>query len=223
MSSPEKKPFHVPHQLVILFAIAVLATLATYVVPAGTYNTVTVNGRKVIDATTFHYIAQTPVSPWQAFLALPGGFTKQVGIIAMIMMIAGAISIINETKCIDASIGRLVSKYKNNLYVIIPLLLGVFTLLGAMGINTPIIAFVPVALILNRSLSGDAMLGVSLVLMGLICGLGRRAEARRPARVLRLAAAHCRFGRAVDRRLVLPHRLRAQDPQGPHRQLHVRR
>ncbi|MBQ8091367.1 MAG: hypothetical protein IJ233_11555, partial [Pyramidobacter sp.] len=172
MSSPEKKPFHVPHQLVILFAIAVLATLATYVVPAGTYNTVTVNGRKVIDATTFHYIAQTPVSPWQAFLALPCGFTKQVGIIAMIMMIAGAISIINETKCIDASIGRLVSKYKNNLYVIIPLLLGVFTLLGAMGINTPIIAFVPVALILNRSLGGDAMLGVSLVLMGLICGLG---------------------------------------------------
>ena len=122
------------------------------------------NGRKVIDATTFHYIAQTPVSPWQAFLALPGGFTKQVGIIAMIMMIAGAISIINETKCIDASIGRLVSKYKNNLYVIIPLLLGVFTLLGAMGINTPIIAFVPVALILSRSLGSDAMLGVALVL-----------------------------------------------------------
>ena len=172
MSNPEKKPFHVPHQLVILFAIAVLATVATYVVPAGTYNTVTVNGRKIIDATTFHYIAQTPVSPWDAFLALSGGFTKQVGIIAMIMMIAGAISIINETKCIDASIGRLVSRYKNNLYVIIPLLLGVFTLLGAMGINTPIIAFVPVALILNRSLGGDAMLGVSLVLMGLICGLG---------------------------------------------------
>ncbi|MBP5211237.1 MAG: hypothetical protein J6Z30_00110 [Pyramidobacter sp.] len=112
MSNPEKKSFKVPHQLVILFAIAVLATIATYVVPAGTYNTVTVNGRKMIDATTFHYIAQTPVSPWDAFLALPGGFTKQVGIIAMIMMIAGAISIINETKCIDASIGSLVSKYR---------------------------------------------------------------------------------------------------------------
>ena len=75
MSNPEKKSFKVPHQLVILFAIAVLATIATYVVPAGTYNTVTVNGRKMIDATTFHYIAQTPVSPWDAFLALPGGFT----------------------------------------------------------------------------------------------------------------------------------------------------
>ena len=93
MSSPEKKPFHVPHQLVILFAIAVLATIATYVVPAGTYNTVTVNGRKIIDATTFHYIAQTPVNPWQAFLALPGGFTKQVGIIAMMLMAPAIIMI----------------------------------------------------------------------------------------------------------------------------------
>ncbi len=171
MSSPEKKKtFHVPHQLVIMLIIAVAATVATYVVPAGVYDTVTVNGRKAIDAASFHYIAQTPVGPWKAFLALPGGFSAQVGIIAMITMIAGAISIINETKCIDASIGRLVAKYKNNLYIIIPLLLGVFTILGAMGINTPIIAFVPVALILSKSLGGDSMLGVALVLMGEICG-----------------------------------------------------
>ena len=170
MSNPEKKGFKVPHQLVIMLLIAIAATVATYVVPAGMYETVTVNGRKAIDAASFHYIAQTPVGPWQAFLALPGGFSKQVAIIAMITMIAGAIGIINETKCIDASIGRVVAKYKNNLYVIVPVLLGVFSILGAMGINTPIIAFVPVALILSRSLGGDAMLGVALVLMGEICG-----------------------------------------------------
>lgn len=170
MGKSEKKGFHVPHQLIIMLAIAVIATLATYIVPAGTYETIEINGRKAIDAASFHYIDQTPVSPWNAFLALPGGFSKQVSIIAMITMIAGAIGVINKTKCIDASIGKLVSKYKNNLYIILPLLLGVFAILGTMGINTPIIAFVPIALILGRNLGGDALVGVALVLMGEIVG-----------------------------------------------------
>lgn len=170
MKKTEKRTFRVPHQLIIMLAIAAIATLATYVIPAGAYEQIEINGRKAIDAASFHYIDQTPVSPWQAFLALPGGFSKQVSIIAMITMIAGAIGVINETKCIDASIGKLVSKYKNNLYIIVPLLLGVFTILGTMGINTPIIAFVPIALILGRSLGGDALVGVTLVLMGEICG-----------------------------------------------------
>lgn len=170
MKKTEKRTFRVPHQLIIMLAIAAIAMLATYVIPAGAYEQIEINGRKAIDAASFHYIDQTPVSPWQAFLALPGGFSKQVSIIAMITMIAGAIGVINETKCIDASIGKLVSKYKNNLYIIVPLLLGVFTILGTMGINTPIIAFVPIALILGRSLGGDALVGVTLVLMGEICG-----------------------------------------------------
>lgn len=170
MSKSKKKTFHVPHQLIIMLAIAVVATLATYIVPAGAYETIEINGRKAIDAASFHYIDQTPVSPWKAFLALPGGFSKQVSIIVMITMIAGSIGVINKTQCIDASIGKLVSKYKNNLFIILPLLLGVFAILGTMGINTPIIAFVPIALILGRNLGGDALVGVSLVLMGEIVG-----------------------------------------------------
>ena len=166
----QKKKVYVPHQLIIMLIIAALATLATYLVPAGAYETIEVNGRKAIDANSFHYIAQTPVSVWRAFLALPGGFSKQVSIIAMITMIAGAIGVINETKCIDASIGKLVSKYKDNLFIIMPLLLGTFAILGTMGINTPIIAFVPVAVILSRSLGGDAIVAAALVLMGEICG-----------------------------------------------------
>lgn len=172
MEQTKKKTFRVPHQLIIMITIAAIATLATYIVPAGAYEQIEINGRKAIDAASFHYIEQTPVGLWDAFLALPGGFSKQVSIIAMITMIAGAMGVINETKCFDASVGKLAAKYKDNLYLIIPLLLWVFAILGAMGINTPIIAFVPLALILGYNLGGDALLGVSLALMGMICGLG---------------------------------------------------
>lgn len=166
----KKKTFKMPHQLIIMLAIAALATIATYIIPAGAYDMIEINGRKAIDASSFHYIDQTPVNPWQAILALPGGFSKQVAIIAMITIIAGAMGIINKTKCIDASIGKLVSAYKDRLVLLIPILLGIFSVLGAMGINTPIIAFVPMALMLAKSMGADAFTGVALVLMGEISG-----------------------------------------------------
>ena len=167
----KKKGLKLPHQLVILFIIAALATLATYIVPAGVYDSIEMDGRKVIDAASFHYIDQTPVGPWTALLALPGGFVKNAGIIAMITFIAGAMQVINATKCIDASVGKLVQKYKSNLYVIVPLLVGLFTILGAIGINTPIIAFVPLALLLGQNLGGDGLVGVGIALFGMISGL----------------------------------------------------
>ena len=70
----KKKAFKMPHQLIIMLMIAALATLATYIIPAGAYDMIEINGRKAIDASSFHYIDQTPVNPWQAILALPGGF-----------------------------------------------------------------------------------------------------------------------------------------------------
>ncbi|MGI6075528.1 MAG: YfcC family protein [Pyramidobacter sp.] len=161
----------VPHQLIIILAIAALATLATYIIPAGIYTTVNINGRKAIDASSFSYIVQTPVSPWKALLAMPQGFIRQVNIIVMVLLIAASMSVINATGVFDATIGKLASRYKHNLYLIIPVLMGCFSVLGVMGINTPIIAFIPLALILGYNLGGDALIGVSLGLLGMTCGL----------------------------------------------------
>ena len=171
--SKEKKTrkFTVPHQLIIILAIAFLAMTATYLIPAGMYESIEVNGRTAIDANSFSYMEQTPVSPWEALLALPQGFSQQVDIIVMVLMIAASMEVINATQVFDATIGKLAAKYKNNLYLIIPILLGCFSILGAMGINTPIIAFVPLALLLGYNLGGDAMIGVSLALLGMTCGL----------------------------------------------------
>lgn len=62
-TNTEKKKFTVPHQLIIILAIAAIAMLATYVIPAGTYDSVEINGRNAIDANSFRYIERTPVSP----------------------------------------------------------------------------------------------------------------------------------------------------------------
>ena len=44
----QKKQFTMPHVFVILFVLLVVATIATYIVPAGTYDFMEVNGKNVI-------------------------------------------------------------------------------------------------------------------------------------------------------------------------------
>lgn len=167
-----KKPFKLPHQLIIIILIVLAAMVATWVIPAGEYGTIDINGRSAIDATSFTYVEQSPVGLWDALLALPQGYIKQIKIITMVLMIAGSMGVINATKAFDASVGKLAAKYKNNLNIIVPLLLGIFSVLGTMGINTPIIAFVPLGLLLGKSLGGDNLVGVALAVMGMTAGLG---------------------------------------------------
>lgn len=67
----QKKQFTMPHVFVILFVLLVVATIATYIVPAGTYDFMEVNGKNVINPDSFHYIDQTPVGPWQMIMDIP--------------------------------------------------------------------------------------------------------------------------------------------------------
>lgn len=170
-STRVKKGFTFPHQIIIILMILVLAMILTWIIPAGNYGTIKINGRQAIDATSFTYVEQSPMSIWDTLLALPQGYIKNIKIIVMVMVIAGAMSVINATRAFDASVGKLAAKYKDNLNVIIPLLLGLFAVLGTMGINTPIIAFVPLGLLLGKNLGGDNLVGVALAVMGMTAGL----------------------------------------------------
>ena len=56
-----KRKFKVPHTLVILFSMVVLAQILTYVIPAGTFDRVEVaNGRKQVVPGSFHFTPETP-------------------------------------------------------------------------------------------------------------------------------------------------------------------
>ena len=70
-----------PHVYVIIFAILLLATILTWVIPAGTYDFIEVNGKSVVDPATFHYIERTPVSLWEMVLSIPEGMVKQASLI----------------------------------------------------------------------------------------------------------------------------------------------
>ncbi len=168
MDETGKKKFRIrmPHAFVLIFIIVLICCLLTYVVPAGKYDMVDVNGRSVVDPASFHYVERTPVGLWGAIMAIPQGLVKQAGLIFMIIVIGGAIEIINKTGALEASIGRLAYRFRNNTAIVIPLLFLVFVLMGAIGVSNAIVAFVPLGLLLANNLGADALIGVALVVVG---------------------------------------------------------
>jgi len=97
----------VPNTFIIVFSIVVLAAIATWIVPSGTFDRTQVvvenNERTIIVPNSFHYTESNPQT-WQVFSALFEGFVDKADIIVFILLIGGSFWIMNESKAIDVGI-----------------------------------------------------------------------------------------------------------------------
>lgn len=166
----KKKTFIIPHVYVILVALLFIVTILTWIIPAGVYDFVEVNGKNVVDPSTFHYINQTPVGIWEMFLSIQQGMVKQANLIFATFILTGAISIINHTHALEATIGKVAALCKKRLFVAVPLFMLPFVLLGAQGIAEQNIAFIPLGIMVGYALGGDVIVGTALVLLGMSAG-----------------------------------------------------
>lgn len=165
-----QKKIAMPHVYVLLLALVIFVGILTYIVPAGVYDFIEVNGKSVIDPNSFHFIDQTPVNPWQMLLAIPQGMVKQASLIFCTFIVTGALEILNQTRCLEASIGRVATKQREKLWLVVPLFMLPFTIIGATGISNQIVAFVPLGLLVGFALGGDAIVGCAMVLLGMSAG-----------------------------------------------------
>jgi len=82
----KKKKLSVPHVYIILLALILLCGLLTYVIPAGQYDMTEVNGRSVVDSSTYHTIEQTPVTPMSILTSISRGLQESAQIIFFIFI-----------------------------------------------------------------------------------------------------------------------------------------
>jgi uncharacterized ion transporter superfamily protein YfcC len=169
--------FSIPHNLVIVFSIIIIAAILTWIIPGGKYErqSVSVNGieRSVIVNNSFHYVDSQPQT-WQIFSAFYKGFINMSHIIVFILMLGGAFWIMNETKAIDVGIfsflgfTRRMEKFRivkwigvNN--IIITLIMILFSLFGAIfGMSEETIAFAVIFVPLAISMGYDSIVGIAL-------------------------------------------------------------
>lgn len=163
----------IPHAIAMLFSIIILVSLLTYVLPAGTFERVIIDGRSTVVPNSYKVIASTPINLLEMFKAIPLGFKAGVEIIFIV--IAGGImfGFMEKSKAIENAVGTLIKKLglqrKNLIIVIMTFMYG---LLGVTVGYENNIALVPIAAMLSLALGGDLMLAAGISVGAMTIGFG---------------------------------------------------
>lgn len=169
----EKKKTRKPlNSVALLFFIIVFAVILTYIIPAGSFKRVELNGRKVVDPASFTLIEPTPATPFDIVLAVPSGMINAVALIVGAMLIGGGLECIQASGAMNVGIARIIKKIgvtKGNLILIF--LFYAFALMGGfLGFIEGSIPFIPIAIAIAVGLGYDSIVGVAIAIVGAISG-----------------------------------------------------
>jgi uncharacterized ion transporter superfamily protein YfcC len=155
-----------PDVFVIAFSLILLAAAATWLLPGGSYTRqqerVGDSVREVVVPGTYHV---EPSKPQLAaiFLAPLRGFLRMAPIIALIFVVGGAFNILNDTGAIAAGIYQLVKLLGKRSYLIIPIVMTVFSFFGgAYGMCEEAMPFALIFVPMAIALGYDSLVGICL-------------------------------------------------------------
>jgi len=173
MEEPKKtKKIPMPDVFVILFTFMILAFSLSYIIPSGTYERIETGGITQVNPESFTYVDSEPLTIIQLFSSIAEGLSNTADIIFLILVVGGAIAIINSTGALKSSINSLILATKGNYILLITAFSGIFAILATLGVGGNLaIAFVPVGLIIARSLKLDPIVAVAIVFLGSYAGL----------------------------------------------------
>ena len=182
-----KKRFSLPSAYTILFILIVLATLATWFVPAGTYDldkegSPIPGTYKEIDSNPQRIVEDSLKAPINGLYGVEnkkgnidfyntGTLFGAIDVALFIIVIGGFLGITMKSGAIQAGITRLVLKLKGRERWMIPLLMVVFAAGGtSYGMAEESLAFYALIITVMIAAGYDALTGASVVLLG--CGIG---------------------------------------------------
>src|SRR3954452_20076243 len=179
-AAPEKKRgFALPSAYTILFALIVLAAIATWIVPAGTYN---LDGNGAPIPGTYHEVTSHPAKILSDSLTAPinglygvedatgninyynsGGLFGAIDVALFILVIGGFLGVTMKTGAIQNGIGSLVRKLAGRERLMIPALMCVFALGGTTyGMAEESLAFYALVITVLIAAGYDALTGAAV-------------------------------------------------------------
>ncbi len=187
LDAPKKSRFTLPSAYTILFALIVLAAIATWIVPAGDYD-LTEEGEPIPG--TYHEVESNPqrilvdsiTAPINGLYGIEdetgninyyntGTLFGAIDVALFIIVIGGFLGVTMKTGAIQAGIGRLVAKLRGRERWMIPLLMTVFAIGGTtFGMAEESLAFFALVITVMIAAGYDALTGAAIVLLG--CGIG---------------------------------------------------
>lgn len=182
-----RRGFKLPSAYTILFALIVLMALATWIVPAGVYDT-DAEGSPIPG--TYHEVESHPARILVDSLTAPinglygieddtgnisyyntGALFGAIDVALFIIVIGGFLGVTMRTGAIQNGIGRLVQRLRGRERWMIPILMTVFAVGGTTyGMAEESLAFYSLIVAVMIAAGYDAMTGAAVVLLG--CGVG---------------------------------------------------
>ena len=170
----KKKGIQLPHIYVLLFAIIVVCTILTWVLPAGEFDRVVneATGRTVAVAGTFHTVEQSPVGIFQMFQAIYNGMCDAGSVTFFVFISYASINIIISSGAFNGLVAGLLKVFKGKARVaIIPIFMFIVGIASStIGLFEEWFPFVPVFAGIAVAMGFDAVVGVAIVAFGAAMG-----------------------------------------------------
>jgi uncharacterized ion transporter superfamily protein YfcC len=169
----QKKKFKIPNTYTLIMLFVMVAVALTYIIPAGQYEMIkdATTGKTLIDPSSFHFVDRTPVGIMGFLLSITNGMNGAAGVIFLVFLVGGFFQVINDTGAIDAAINVSINKLEKKALLVIPFIMVVMSVLGALGIIVnAVIAFIPIGIALAKKLKLDPIAGVAIMYIGAYSG-----------------------------------------------------
>lgn len=151
--------------------LMIVCAIMTWIVPAGAYDTEKIGNLNKVIAGTYHVVDSSPVGPAGTIMAVVQGFYKAAKLMVMVLFCGGAVEILEKSGSINAAFGKLASKQNLNVNVLVFLIMAFMSIGGAAGVfANPVVALVPIGMILATNLGYDSFTGFLMVYMGAYSG-----------------------------------------------------
>lgn len=165
----------VPHTLVLLFWMMVAALVATWLLPAGSFESV--EGSRAIVPGTFKLIDDAPLlSPLELLTVIPRALADTQGIIFFVLIVGGVLAVIRHTGAIDAFLGWMLQRFGQHVGPLIFAGMFAFGLASStFGMAEEYIPVVAVLITLCVALRLDTVAAVATMVVGYGIGFGTAA------------------------------------------------
>jgi uncharacterized ion transporter superfamily protein YfcC len=170
----EKKKFNLPHVFIILFCIMIICAIATYIIPAGTFDYMeNDSGRQVAIAGSWHPVDDaTPVGPFRLFELVYEGMVNAADISFLVFITYCSVTFIIKSGAFEGAVGALLKIFKGNSSLItIPIfLIAIGMGSSTVGMFEEWLPFIPVFAAIYTGMGYDALTGLMVIAFG--AGMG---------------------------------------------------
>jgi len=162
--------------VIIIFVLMIISGIMGRILPAGSYERISENGREVVVSGSFDYIVSPDYPIWRWITAplevLWGGDSLTViTLCLLIIFISGSVTVLESAGVISYMLGELVEKFRSRKYLLMALIIFLFMFLASfLGIYEGLVPLILFIVPLAHSLGWDSLTGLGMSLMPLAFG-----------------------------------------------------